>query len=65
MILILHVLVALPIDDDHLQIDVDSVCYNAVLNAWGWSSAPEGATSQQIISSDAAPLRTPLDVMYG
>jgi len=28
-------------DDNHLQIDVDSVCYNAVLNAWGWSSAPD------------------------
>jgi hypothetical protein len=41
LILILHVLVALPIDDDHLQIDVDSVRYNAVLNAWGWSSAPD------------------------
>ena len=28
-------------NDDNLRIGVDCVCYNAVLDAWGWSSAPD------------------------
>mmetsp|Transcript_7805 Transcript_7805/g.17616 ORF Transcript_7805/g.17616 Transcript_7805/m.17616 type:complete len:748 (-) Transcript_7805:33-2276(-) len=28
-------------NDDTLRIDVGCVCYNTVLDAWGWSSAPD------------------------
>jgi len=28
-------------NSDSLRIDVDCACYNAVMDAWGWSSAPD------------------------